>query len=95
MKTRIHFQDLGVTVEADAERTLLEVCLDEALPMETACGGFAACNSCRVRVLAGALSPVDEMEAPFLDRPDQRLGCQARVMDCPGGVRLVMDPGDQ
>ncbi len=80
----------GVRVEAARGATLLEVCDAHGLPMETACGGFAACNSCRVRVLSGALSPVDPAETPFLDRPDHRLGCQARVA---GDVAVALDPG--
>ena len=70
--------------------TLLEVCEQSGIPMESACGGFAACNSCRVRVIVGELSPMEDVEEPFLDRPDQRLGCQARVV---GDVVVAMDPG--
>ena len=84
------FVDLGAAVSADPGQTLLEVCDNHGLPMETACGGFAACNSCRVRLLSGALSPLEEVEAPFLDAQDQRLGCQARVV---GDVTLRLDPG--
>ena len=73
-----------------AGATLLEVCEQNGIPMESACGGFAACNSCRVRVMRGELSPMEDVEEPFLDTPDQRLGCQARVV---GDVVLVMDPG--
>lgn len=58
--------------------------------MESACGGFAACNSCRVRVMAGTLSPLEEAEEPFLDDAAQRLGCQARLV---GNVVLIMEPG--
>ncbi len=86
----VTFADLGRTVQAEPGVTLLELCDANGLPMDTACGGFAACNSCRVRVLDGALSPVEEVEEPFLDRPDQRLGCQARVV---GAVTVRLDPG--
>ncbi len=86
----VTFEDLGASVTADAGHTLLEVCDAHGLPMETSCGGFAACNSCRVRLVRGALSPVDPAEAPFLDRGDQRLGCQARVV---GDVVVRLDPG--
>lgn len=58
--------------------TLLEACEEQGIPMECACGGFAACNSCRVVVIHGGdqLDPVDVEEACFLDAPGQRLGCQ-------------------
>lgn len=87
---RVEFADLGKVVEAPLDATLLQVCDDNGLPMETACGGFAACNSCRVRLLAGELSPLEDVELPFLDAPDQRLGCQARVV---GDVVVRLDPG--
>lgn len=87
---RVRFEDLDVTVEAEPGLSLLEVCERHGLPMESACGGFAACNSCRVRVISGDLSPLDDAEDPFLDAPDQRLGCQARVV---GDVVVRLDPG--
>lgn len=71
---------------------LLDAADDHGVPMESACGGFAACNSCRVAVISGmgGLSPLVEEEEPFLDRDDQRLGCQACVR---GDVVLRLDPG--
>lgn len=75
-----------------AGSTLLEACEANGVPMESACGGFACCNSCRVQVLdeGAGLSPLLDEEDPFLDAPDQRLGCQARVI---GPVRLRLAPG--
>ncbi len=90
MRCRVTFEDLGRTVEAEVGTTLLALCDANGLPMETACGGFAACNSCRVRVIDGLLSPLLEVEAPFLDAAGQRLGCQAEVV---GDVRLRLEPG--
>lgn len=77
-------------VEVEPGTTVLEACEDHGIPMESACGGFAACNSCRVEVLSGVLSPLVDEEEPFLDAPDQRLGCQARVL---GDVALRLAPG--
>jgi adenylate cyclase len=87
----VTFEDLSRSVRGQAGASLLEVCDAHGLPMETACGGFAACNSCRVRVIAGELSPLDPSEDPFLDRPDQRLGCQARLLE--SDVVLALEPG--
>lgn len=72
--------------------SLLEVCEAAGIPMESECGGFAGCNSCRVEVSAGDghLSPRDPIELPFLDRDDQRLGCQAIVH---GPVTIKLCPG--
>lgn len=73
-------------------QSLLEACEDAGVPMESACGGFAACNSCRVQVIAGAehLDPVDDEEECFLDAPGQRLGCQIVVR---ADLRARLDPG--
>lgn len=78
--------------EVEAGVTLLEACEAHGIPMDSACGGFAACNSCRVDVLEGGdrLSDRLDEEDPFLDGPDQRLGCQARIL---GSVRLRLAPG--
>jgi ferredoxin len=72
--------------------TLLVACEAHGVPMQSDCGGFAACNACRVRVLDGGdgLSSCADEELPFLDDDDQRLGCQAAVL---GDVRVKLDPG--
>lgn len=74
------------------EQTLLEGCEDAGVPMDSACGGFAACNACRVQVVAGVanLNPRGEEEEPFLDAEDQRLGCQVHVH---GPATLRLAPG--
>jgi len=81
------------SIEVDPGETLLEICEATAIPMESACGGFAACNSCRVDVLDGArhLSALLPEEQPFLDAPGQRLGCQAKVF---GPVTVRLAPGE-
>ena len=73
--------------------TVLDACDARGVPLNSACGGFAACNTCRVEVLSGAdgLSPRLPEEDAFLDAPSQRLGCQARI--CGGVVRLRLAPG--
>ena len=80
-------------VDVDPGVSLLEACEDAGLPMDSDCGGCAACNACRVTVLDGAdaLTPQGLEEGPFLDAPDQRLGCQARLVG--GIVRVRLDPG--
>jgi ferredoxin, 2Fe-2S len=72
--------------------TLLEACEGHGVPMGSACGGFAACNSCRVDVVLGQehLSARLPEEEPFLDAPAHRLGCQSRVL---GAVTVRLAPG--
>jgi len=81
---------LGRRLEAPLGARLLDVCEEQGVPMDAACGGFAACNTCRVRVVEGELSPLEEVEAPFLDMPNQRLACQAFLV---GDVTVDLDPG--
>jgi ferredoxin, 2Fe-2S len=87
----VRFKDLDVVVQAAPGACLLDVCLDHDIEMEAACGGFAACNTCRVRVEQDGLSAKEDIEEPFLDRPDQRLGCQAFIQ---GPCVLSLDPGE-
>jgi ferredoxin len=78
--------------DAPVGSVLRDVCEAAGVPIESACGGFAACNSCRVRVLEGAdaLTPLREEEEPFLDAPGQRLACQCEVL---GDIRVALEPG--
>lgn len=78
--------------EVVAGVTLLDASEDLGWPLDSDCGGVAACNACRVRVIVGAehLSQILPEELPFLDADDQRLGCQARVL---GSVIVLPDPG--
>lgn len=87
----VEVEGYGVA-RAEVGATLLEACEAAGIPIDSACGGFAACNSCRVAVIAGAeqLSPRLPEEEPFLDAPDQRLACQARVL---GPLTLRLAPG--
>jgi ferredoxin len=87
----IRFAGLGVTVPASPDETVLDLCIAHDLPMEAACGGFAACNTCRIRLLEGELTPLDEIEEPFLETPGQRLGCQARII---GDATIRLEPGE-
>ena len=87
---------LGVTIEYDpgtmpyAEHgkpgSLLDICMNQGIHLEHACGGSCACTTCHVVVKSGDgnLSEMDDDEA---DRVEQaagvtlhsRLGCQAVV----------------
>ena len=87
---RVEFSCAKVVCAVTTGGTLLEVAEAFGVDIEAACGGFAGCNTCRVRVLSGALGPLDPAEEPFLDHPAHRLACQARVV---GAVVVVREPG--
>ena len=81
-----------LSVEPGSGKTLLEILEDAGVRIEAACGGFAACNTCRVRVQSGqeSLTPLTEEEEPFLDQPQQRLAC---CCEPTGDVILRLEPG--
>ena len=91
MKARVLVEGFPA-VEVEPGQTVLEVCEGAAIPMDSACGGFAACNSCRIEVLEGdyRLSERLPEEELFLDTERQRLGCQARIR---GDVTIRLSPG--
>ena len=80
-------------VQVEAGATVLDACDEHELPMYSSCGGFAGCNACRFAVISGAenLTPQVPEEDAFLDEPNQRLGCQARL--CGGVVSIRLEPG--
>lgn len=87
---QVRFLDLGRCFSAAPDTLLMDLCEQHGLPLEAACGGFAACSTCRVCVVEGKLSPLDPTEEPFLDAPGQRLACQARII---ADVALRLEPG--
>jgi len=86
----IQVPSTGWSLSVTRGERLLDACEQGGLEIYASCGGFAACNSCRVRVLHGELSPIEEAEEPFLDRPDHRLACQAWVVS---DLQIELDPG--
>lgn len=87
---RVEFACAGVVCQTEPGPTLLAVAEANGVDIEAACGGFAGCNTCRVRVLSGKLGPFDPAEEPFLDHPSQRLACQATVVS---DVVVRREPG--
>lgn len=76
----------GERVEADAYRplNLLGHAELKALRLPQACGGQAECGTCRVKVLAGAVTPIGPDERELRERyprrfaDQERLACRAR-----------------
>lgn len=81
-KVTFHCSGQVKTVETEPGRTVLQIALDNGIPMEHACGGNGFCTTCMCRVKHGMenLSPRNDREENMgiTDDPD-RLGCQARV----------------
>jgi ferredoxin, 2Fe-2S len=81
--------------------TLLDIALEDDLPLPHACGGDAVCSTCAVEILEGEgfISIMEDQEAETLNKllphrsPTTRLACQARVMKSGDGlvsVRLLL-----
>ncbi len=79
-----------VTVEGEksfevAPGTKLVLAIEDAgIDILHRCGGNARCTTCRVQILEGNPSPMEELERERLAResslgPDIRLSCQIRV----------------
>lgn len=83
---RVRFEPVGTEVEAQAGESLLDIALDNDIPLQHACGGFCSCTTCLVRVIEGkeTLSTKEEDEEERLLETDQRgddfrLSCQTKV----------------
>lgn len=70
------------TVETEGGKTLLQIALDQNIPMEHACGGNGFCTTCLCDVQQGmtSLSPRNDREENMgVTEDPHRLGCQAEV----------------
>ncbi|RNF08536.1 electron transfer protein [Trypanosoma rangeli] len=76
-------------VKAYEGQTLLDVAMEERLPIEGACGGSCACSTCHVYLENEAAmelfdEPTDEendmLDMAFFPQVTSRLGCQLRLV---------------
>jgi 2Fe-2S ferredoxin len=83
---KVTFLPMNETYEAKEGESVLDVAINNDVPLQHACGGFCACTTCHVHVKSGLqnLSPSEEDEEERLDRAtnvtlQSRLGCQAKI----------------
>jgi 2Fe-2S ferredoxin len=83
---KITFANIDRTCEASEGQSILDVAIENDVPLQHACGGFCACTTCHVHVKSGQenLSEMEELEEDRIDMatqvtPRSRLGCQARI----------------
>ena len=95
---KIHIEGFADPCEVETNHRLLEVLVDQGIPLIQACGGKGLCATCHVHVVAGAdhLAPQTPREQRSLQmladaRPDSRLACQAKVTG--DGVKVVLPRG--
>jgi len=84
---RVTFLPMNVVCEAKDGESILDVAINNDIPIQHACGGFCACTTCHILVKDGDDSVLSSMEDDEMERieraapaePRSRLGCQARV----------------
>lgn len=81
------------------EKTVLQLALEQGVPLLHACNGKARCSTCRVLVLKGNPPARTEKEQVLADKiglPDNvRLSCQMKATDDLTLRRLIMDDMDR
>jgi uncharacterized 2Fe-2S/4Fe-4S cluster protein (DUF4445 family) len=87
-KLTVDFEPLGRRARVAPGTTLLEAARQAGVGLNAVCGGAGTCGTCRVRVVAGQVTPPTEAERDSLAE-GFRLACQARVLD---DVRVDVPP---
>jgi uncharacterized 2Fe-2S/4Fe-4S cluster protein (DUF4445 family) len=76
----VDFEPLGRRARVARGTTLLEAARQAGVGLNGICGGAGTCGTCRVRVVAGQVTPPTEAERDVVAE-GLRLACQARVLD--------------
>jgi len=83
-KVQIDWEPIGKRVVMSVGETLLAAAQAAGVELVALCGGMGLCGSCRVRRMAGELSPLTPAEEEVLTREEiaagYRLACQARPL---------------
>ncbi|MAE68613.1 2Fe-2S ferredoxin [bacterium] len=81
-KVTFHIGDQASEVEGEAGKTILQIALDNGVPLEHACGGNGFCTTCLCKVKSGGENlgdRNDKEENMGITEESERLGCQATV----------------
>jgi uncharacterized 2Fe-2S/4Fe-4S cluster protein (DUF4445 family) len=77
----VHLQPVGRRAEISSDQTLLAAAQSVGVELQSVCGGAGTCGHCKVRLVAGELSPVTTEEREELGADSiaagYRLACQA------------------
>jgi len=84
----VDFEPLGRRARVAQGTTLLEAARQAGVGLNAVCGGAGTCGACRLRVVAGAVTPPAEAEHEA-EAEGLRLACQVRVL---GDVRVDVPP---
>lgn len=79
----VDFEPIGRRVQVEEGTSLLVAAQSAGVEIVALCGGLGACQSCKVRLVRGELSPPTRAEQNALDEDrilaNYRLACQARL----------------
>ncbi|RLC73789.1 MAG: ferredoxin [Chloroflexi bacterium] len=87
-KCTVDFEPLGRRARVASGATLLEAARQAGVGLNAVCGGAGTCGTCRVRVVAGKVSPPTEAERELVAE-GLRLACQVCVL---GDARVDVPP---
>lgn len=89
----VDLQPVGRRTTVSADKTLLEAAQSAGVEIVAVCGGAGACGKCRVRLIAGELSPPTAVEMRFFTADELRAGCRLACQARPlSDVKLDIPP---
>jgi uncharacterized 2Fe-2S/4Fe-4S cluster protein (DUF4445 family) len=80
----VEFEPIGRRIEVNTGVSLLSAAQEAGIQIHSICGGDGSCESCRIRLISGELSPLTRVEKDALLEETEsgyRLACQAKVLD--------------
>lgn len=91
-------EDVEIPLTVKSGTTLLDLCLDNELDVEGACGGECCCSTCHVYLpqdLYDSITEPDEDELDMLDlaiavKDTSRLGCQITIDESFEGKKIQL-----
>ena len=86
----MNFTKENISIEVTEGERLSECIRAAGLALETPCNNLGLCGKCRVKAW-GDLYPPEDLESGFINAPNVRLACLARVK---GDVRIELPPKD-
>lgn len=86
---KIDFQPIGRRIHADYGTKIFQVTRDYGVGLASLCGGKGTCGKCKVRIVSGEVSPLDDREKKALNSEEiaqgYRLACLTKVY---GDIRV-------
>ena len=80
----VKFENYGKTAAVSSGTTMLEAALRVGIPLPSVCSGQSYCGECKLKVMAGEMTPLTQDEVEILSDEERRMGlrlaCCARVL---------------